>query len=222
MGLLKKNEQTIVKNRLAEGMKDPIKIVLFVSDKQEDCHYCNLTKEVIEEVANLSEGKIVTETFLMSENKELAEKYGVEYVPGFAILDKNGDNRNVVFHGAPFGHEFATLLEIILVVSNGYETPVPDSVVKKIKEIKEPVKLQAFVTPTCPHCPQAVLTSHFFAMINPNIKSEMVEASEFPELSAKYGVSAVPQVVINDGAGIFVGAYPPENFYEEIMKTLGK
>jgi len=222
MGLLKKNDQTAVRNRLSEGMKDPVKILLFISKKEEDCHYCNLTKDIIEEVALLSEGKIVTETYVKEENEELAEKYGVEYVPGFVILDKNGEHRNVVFHGAPFGHEFATLLEILLIVSNGFETPIPEELIKKVMEIKEPVKIQAFVTPTCPHCPPAVLTAHFFAMINPNIKSEMVEASEFPELSAKFGVSAVPQVVINNGDGGFVGAYPPDNFYEEIIKVLNK
>ena len=58
-------------------------------------------------------------------------------------------------------------------------------------------------------------------MINPEfITGEMVEASEFPELSAKYGVSSVPQMVINDGANSFVGAFPEKEYLEEVMKVL--
>ena len=51
-------------------------------------------------------------------------------------------------------------------------------------------------------------------------KQEMVEASEFPELSAKYGVSSVPQMVINDGANSFVGALPEAEYLDEVMKVL--
>jgi len=40
------------------------------------------------------------------------------------------------------------------------------------------------------------------------VEAEMIEAMEFPELSARYGVSGVPQTTINDGAGTVVGAVP--------------
>jgi hypothetical protein len=36
----------------------------------------------------------------------------------------------------------------------------------------------------------------------------MVEASEFPLLSNKYGVSGVPHTVIGDGPQPMIGAYP--------------
>jgi len=221
MAVLKKKDKTQIENRLAKEMKDDVKLVLFISEDESKCHYCNLTKEVLEEVSLLSDGKITVEIHVFEQEQELAKEYGVEYVPGVVILDKASKDYNIIFHGAPFGHEFATLLEDIIVVSNGTNPPVSKDVADELKKIKTPVKIQAFVTPTCPYCPKAVLMAHFFAMINPEyITGEMVEASEFPELSAKYGVSSVPQMVINDGESSFVGAYPEREYLEEVMKVV--
>lgn len=221
MGLLKKKDQDQIKDRLSKEMKDNVRIVLFITEDEAKCHYCNMTREVLQELSDLSEGKLEIEEHIFEQDKELAEKYGVEYLPGFVILDKDSKHYNVIFHGAPFGHEFATLLENIIIISNSAKPPVSPEIVEKLKAIKTPLKIQAFVTPTCPHCPKAVLTAHFFAMINPEfIKAEMVEASEFPELSAKYGVSSVPQMVINDGANSFVGALPEKDYLDEVLKAL--
>jgi len=53
------------------------------------------------------------------------------------------------------------------------------------------------------------------------VEAEMIEAMEFPELSARYGVSGVPQTTINDGAGTVVGAVPPQHLVAEINRALG-
>jgi glutaredoxin-like protein len=221
MGLLKKKDQEVIKKRFDSELKDKVKVVLFTSDDQKVCMYCQQTKEVLDELAGLSNGLIEVETHNYDENREIAENYGVQQLPGFVILDKDSKNYNVIFHGAPFGHEFATLLEDLVIISNGANPPVSPEVVEKLKSIDKPVKIQAFVTPTCPYCPPAVLTAHYFSMINPEfIKGEMVEASEFPELSAKYGVSSVPQMVINDGENSFVGAIPEKDYLNEVLKVL--
>jgi glutaredoxin-like protein len=221
MGLLKKKDQQQIQGRFEKEMKDKVKVVLFTSEDKAKCLYCQQTKEVLEDLAGLSNDLIEVETHIYEENTELATSYGVEQVPGFVILDKDSKNYNVIFHGAPFGHEFATLLEDLIVISNGANPPVSAEVIEKLKAINKPIKIQAFVTPTCPHCPPAVLTAHFFSMINPEfIKGEMVEASEFPELSAKYGVSSVPQMVINDGENSFVGAIPEKEYLAEVLKVL--
>jgi hypothetical protein len=58
------------------------------------------------------------------------------------------------------------------------------------------------------------------AMESPMVEAEMVEAMEFPELSARHGVSGVPQTTINEGAGTVVGAVPEEYLIEEIQRAL--
>ncbi len=38
---------------------------------------------------------------------------------------------------------------------------------EKLRALKEPLALQVFVTPTCPYCPNAVVTAFKFAMESP-------------------------------------------------------
>jgi len=60
------------------------------------------------------------------------------------------------------------------------------------------------------------------AMESPMIQAEMVEATEFPELAGRHGVSGVPQTTINDGSAHVVGAVPEPNLLAEIQRVLAK
>ena len=79
---------------------------------------------------------------------------------------------------------------------------------EKLKELRAPVNLQVFVTPTCPYCPRAVLTAFRFAMESKLVTAAMVEATEFPQLANKYQVSGVPHTVIGESPQPMIGAYP--------------
>ncbi len=57
------------------------------------------------------------------------------------------------------------------------------------------------------------------AMENEHIVADVVEATEFPELSQRYRVRGVPQMVVNE-KHIFVGALPEERFVKEVMKAV--
>lgn len=63
--------------------------------------------------------------------------------------------------------------------------------------------------------------AHAFAIANPNVKAEIVEASEFPEVSRRYQVMGVPKTVINDETE-FVGAVPDEVFVNAVLEAIGK
>lgn len=52
------------------------------------------------------------------------------------------------------------------------------------------------------------------------VQAEMVEATEFYDLSERFGVSGVPQTTINLGAGTVVGAYPEDDLLEEIKAAV--
>ena len=63
--------------------------------------------------------------------------------------------------------------------------------------------------------------AHAFALANPNVKAEVIECQEFPEVAQHYQVSGVPKTVINDRSE-FVGAVPDEIFVNAILQTIGK
>lgn len=65
-----------------------------------------------------------------------------------------------------------------------------------------------------------MLLAFQMALESPLVQAEMIEATEFPELSNQFSVSGVPQTTINLGAGTVVGAYPEEQLLEEIQFAL--
>jgi hypothetical protein len=61
--------------------------------------------------------------------------------------------------------------------------------------------------------------AHQMAMVSENITSDVIEANEFPDLSRKYAVQAVPKIVINDRVE-FTGAFPEPRFLAEVLRAL--
>ena len=51
------------------------------------------------------------------------------------------------------------------------------------------------------------------------ILAEGVGAMEFMQLSEDYGISSVPDTVINAGAGRVVGAVPEQNMLAALMRA---
>lgn len=118
------------------------------------------------------------------------------------------------YYGMPAGYEFPVIVDDIIDVSRG-ATSLPDSVKKRLSEIKKPVHLQIFVSPTCPFCPRAARMAHQLAIESEFIRSDVIEMIEFPYLVQKYSVMSVPHIVINENTS-FVGAQPIEFFIEQI------
>jgi Thioredoxin domain len=64
-----------------------------------------------------------------------------------------------------------------------------------------------------------VRLAHRFAMENDLISADCVEATEFPDLAAKYRVYAVPRTVINGSAAV-EGLMPEGLMLDAILKTV--
>ena len=57
------------------------------------------------------------------------------------------------------------------------------------------------------------------AIAAPRITAECIEATEFPELSQRYQVMAVPKIVINDKLQ-FEGAIPEKDFLGAVLQAV--
>ena len=57
------------------------------------------------------------------------------------------------------------------------------------------------------------------AIASPRVRAECIEATEFPELAQRYGVMAVPKIVINDKLG-FEGAVPEKDFLSAVLQAV--
>jgi len=227
MPLLQEKDRIVVREKFEKELKDEVTILLFkktavgiwTPNEDEDfvCRYCKETEELYNEVSELSD-LLKLEAYAVEDNKEIFDEYKVERIPTVII---KGHNKGLIrFVGIPAGYEFATLLEDLIDASRG-KIDLKERNRRKVEAAKEPLHIQVFVTPTCPYCPRAVRIAHKMAFINENIMGDMVEASEFPNLSEKYGVYAVPKIIVNDKVE-FEGALPEDQFIAQVLKAVEK
>jgi glutaredoxin-like protein len=207
--------------KLFEDLKEPVEIIFF--GNKDDCQYCTEIEQLLSEIAELSE-KLHLSVYDYHVDQALAVKYHVEDSPVFVLAGKEGEeivDYGIRFYGLPSGHEFASLVNDLVLVSSR-DSGLEAETRTYLSQLQKPVKLQVFVTPTCPYCPQAVILAHQMALESQWITADMVEATEFPELSERFNVSGVPQTTINMGAGTVIGAYPEFQLIEEIKIALAK
>jgi glutaredoxin-like protein len=219
----KEEISSLLSRTLGNSSAAAMQLLTFVPAAKETCEYCDTMNQLYSELAALSNGKISTKSMTLEDSKELAQKYGVKRAPATVLTleSSNSSEPALKFYGIPAGYEFSALLEDITDMANhNHPSRLSLGTIEKIKKLKSKVHIQVFVTPTCPYCPRAVRTAHMLSMVNPEmIDSEMIEASEFPELSEKYSVMAVPKIVINENID-FEGATPEQVFVSKIEEAI--
>jgi predicted DsbA family dithiol-disulfide isomerase len=63
-----------------------------------------------------------------------------------------------------------------------------------------------------------VRLAQHMAIASDRVRAECIEANEFPDISQRYHVMAVPKVVINDRVE-FEGAYPEPEFLKAVLQA---
>jgi len=213
MPLLQDQDREFLIEKFAD-LKDPINLIVFT--QEDDCQYCPETSELAGELAELSD-KINLETYDYPSNMELAAEYNIDKIPATVVM-RGGDavkDYGIRYYGIPSGYEFSSYIEAISMVGMG-ESGLSDETKAWVATLETPIEMQVFVTPTCPHCPRAVVLAHQLAMESDLITGHMVEAIEFPELSTKYQVQGVPRTVINEN--IHMEGAAPESMILDKLK----
>lgn len=130
-----------------EKMQHPVELVLFVS--KENCDYCDDVRQLLEEVAPLSE-QLSLRIYDLQADADLAVKFNVSEAPAILILAREGEqltDLGLRYLGIPSGHEFSVLIQDILLVS-GRDSGLAPETRAYLKGLTNPLLLQVFVTPT--------------------------------------------------------------------------
>jgi alkyl hydroperoxide reductase subunit AhpF len=109
-----------------------------------ECQFCQHTRELMEEVAALSD-KLSVEVYDFVKDKAKALQYQIDKIPATVI--EGAKDYGIRLFGIPSGYEFMTLMEDILMVSTG-ETGLSQKTLSLVESIVTPLHIQAFVTPT--------------------------------------------------------------------------
>jgi alkyl hydroperoxide reductase subunit F len=140
--------------------------------------------ELLQEVASCS-GKI---------DCQISDGEGLS----FSLL-KDGVASSIIFRAIPTGHEFSSLLLAILNM-DGIGKNIPDEmVIKRIQALKGPVHIQSFISLTCTNCPDVVQAINVMAILNNNIKHEIIDGGINKSDIEELNIQAVPTVYANGG-----------------------
>jgi len=211
MGLIINKINAVKIKEVFQSLKDPVKLIVFTQELE--CQYCRENRILVEEVVVLSP-LLSLEVYNFITDKEKVQEYGIEMVPAIVVIGEK--DYGIRFYGVPGGFEFTSLIETIKMVSSG-DSGLDDMTKAELKKITKAINIKVFITMTCPYCPSAVLNAHRFALENDNIRSCMIDSTEFIPLSNKYRVYAVPKIVINEYIQ-FEGPLPEDKLLAEILK----
>jgi glutaredoxin-like protein len=190
----------------------PVKLVMFTQELE--CQYCAETHELCSEIAELSD-HISLEVYDFVSDKDKADEYGIDKIPAIAVV--GAKDYGVRYFGIPAGYEFMSLLDSIKTVSAGQVNLMPETTAF-LEDLKDPLHIQVYVTPTCPYCTRSVTLAHHLAIASDMVTADMVEATEFPHLAQKYQVMGVPRSVINETVHQ-EGAAPEPMFLERLKEA---
>lgn len=213
MSLIKKEQQKQLKE-IFKKLENNVKLIFFTQEME--CPFCKDTRELLQDLSSLSDKKISLEIYDFVADKDKVDKYKIDKIP--AVVVEGQKDYGIRFYGIPAGYEFTSLINSIIIVSRG-QSGLSDETKELLKKLKDPVRIQVFITLTCPYCPKAVEMAHRLAIESDLITGEMIESSEFPILIQKYNVMSVPRVIINDKVD-FEGALPEKDFVQNLMKVL--
>jgi len=214
MSLMDEETMKKVKETMAT-MVDPVHAVVYVEDG--GCEYCKDTLEIVTELSSLS-GKLTFE----SRGPDRGSEHGVDRYPAIVITKGTAsENRylGIRFFGIPAGYEFTSLLDAIMTVSKG-DGMLSQEAKDYLGKLEKDIHLQVFVTPTCPYCPRAVVLAHHMALASDRVTADMVEATEFQDMSVKYQVMGVPKTIVNEHFSQ-EGAAPERMILDLIRKAAG-
>ena len=141
MPIMNERDRREVETQL-KVLTGPVKLVNFTQEMA--CQYCRETEQLLREVKELSD-KISLEVYNFQLDKEKVAQYRVDKIP--ATVVEGSKDYGIRFYGIPLGYEFVPFLEAIKDVSRGSTDLLPETRAA-LAEVREPVHLQVFTTPT--------------------------------------------------------------------------
>ena len=112
------------------------------------------------------------------------------------LLEADGEDTGIRFSGIPAGHEFNSLVLAFLHAS-GTDIKLDDSLQRMVANVKDDLHFEVFISLSCHNCPDVVQALNQFALLNPRIKTEMIDGGLFQDTVKARDIQGVPSVYLN-------------------------
>jgi alkyl hydroperoxide reductase subunit F len=115
--------------------------------------------------------------------------------PSFT-LQRAGTATSLRFAGLPLGHEFTSLV-LALLWTGGHPPKVEQDVIDQIKALDGDFNFEVYMSLTCHNCPDVVQALSLMAILNPKVKTTVIEGGAFQDEVNAREIMAVPSVYLN-------------------------
>jgi thioredoxin reductase (NADPH) len=210
--LIPEDVKRAIRETFDQGLKEDIIIEVFTRKGTND-QFNDATIALLTSLAELSDKLKVS---YHTVGDEQSTKRNVTRSPSVLIAP---DKYHIRYTGAPVGEEGRSFMIALMMASTG-STILTAPTVEKIRgQLHDKREIRVFVSPTCPYCPQQVLSAFSAAIVKPDlVAAEAVEIYENQDLAESLGSLAVPQTFMNNtftGAGL-----QPEPWFVESLLSL--
>lgn len=100
------------------------------------------------------------------------------------------------FAGLPLGHEFTSLV-LALLWTGGHPPKVEQDVIDQVKALEGDFNFEVYMSLTCHNCPDVVQALSLMAVLNPRVKTTVIEGGAFQQEVTERQIMAVPMVFLN-------------------------
>ncbi|SFD39123.1 alkyl hydroperoxide reductase subunit F [Paracidovorax konjaci] len=142
------------------------------------------TRELLETIQGLRSDKITLRTDGSDARK-----------PSFT-LQRAGTQTQLRFAGLPLGHEFTSLV-LALLWTGGHPPKVEQDVIEQIQALDGDFDFEVYMSLTCHNCPDVVQAMSLMAILNPKIRTTVIEGGAFQQEVTDREIMAVPMVFLN-------------------------
>ena len=115
--------------------------------------------------------------------------------PSFSLARPGTDTR-LRFAGLPLGHEFTSLV-LALLWTGGHPPKVEQDVIDSIKALDGDYHFEVYMSLSCHSCPDVVQAVSLMAILNPRVKTTVIEGGAFKQEVEARQVMAVPALFLN-------------------------
>jgi alkyl hydroperoxide reductase subunit F len=143
-----------------------------------------------------TEMRTLLETIVSLSDKVTLDTSGHDPRKPSFVVARTGQTEGVRFAGLPLGHEFTSLV-LALLWTGGHPPKVNAEVIDAIKGLDGDFNFEVYMSLTCHNCPDVVQALALMAIVNPKIKTVVIEGGAFQEEVAARDIMAVPMVFLN-------------------------
>lgn len=119
-----------------------------------------------------------------------------------AMAGENALEQALSFAAIPLGHEFSSLV-LALLWAGAHPPKVAESQLAQIKSLKGSFRFEVYMSLSCHNCPDVVQALSLMALINPAVKTVVIDGALFQGEVDERKIMAVPSIYLN---GEFFGS----------------